>query len=395
MEWVLYGVCFLQSIQTGTFLTLDITTNSLRIIWAFDGDTIIKIGVVGYSLGFFAVAVFSFLLMHQCSTFMLALIGNSVSLLAWIILRIYLCPCLDWYLISFLEAMIAFGTAISYMSAIQLIQRGDDERRKWKIIGLAIGVSLGSLLAFGLWKSAESIEITIDVITIFSFISGLLLVIFTYLTPNVIIYGRVPSLKFTWNFSVFILGVIINFGSVVTFFNDASNMILASEPEKWDPEIPLICLLVGNIIGRISGLAFKRFLQYTPFLLAFCSVVSITSQFILILYWNFPLIIIVLIVNSICFGLIWTLTLPLTKEFFGIGEDYALGNCSLAMAIGPVIYGCFASWIYSRHVFEGGCDRTCFLPFLIFSVITGFVAIVAYVSSYFLVRRYRQYYPLT
>lgn len=393
-EWIPYTICVLQSIQTGSFLTLDIVTNSLKEVWGFSGDEIIRIGTFGYSIGFFMVAIFTLFLMHNFRTFTLAILGNSVSLICWIIIRIYLCKCLAWWIISLLEAGIAFGTAIGYMSAIQLVQRGDTGIRRWKIIGLAIGVSLGSLISFVLWKLVGSASVTIDIISIFSLISGILMTIVIYLTPEVTIYGRIPSLKFTWNFSVFILGVMINFGIVVTFFNDATNMILASEPERWDPEIPLICLVIGNLIGRISGLAFKTHLEYTPFLFGAFSAILALLQFALIIYWNFELIIINLVVNGIFFGLIWTLTLPLTKDFFGIGEDYALGNCSLAMAIGPLLYGFFASWIYNRHEFPGGCDQMCFLPFLIFSVITQLIAIIAYISGFFLVKRYREYYPL-
>ena len=391
---IVFAFCILQSIQTGTFLTLDVVTNSLRNAWGFSNAEIIQVGTIGYSLGFATMALFCLTLLDKFSITALAVCGNVITATAWILIRLLLCSrCIPWWGASILEGSIAFGTAVGYVAAIQIVQKTPVKHRKAKIIILAISVSIGSVLSFGIFKLLHNVSTTIIIMLCFTIISGVSLVIATKIDieEDEILYPVLDpptkGPKFTWNYAVFIIGIIINFGIIVTFFNNASNMIIISGKFTWDPEIPLVCLVLGNLAGRSIGFGFKNILSYTPWLYAFMSLVSAGLQITLLTYWCLQIVIAILVINSVFFGLIWGLAIPLTKEFFDIAEDRALGNCSLGMAIGPLIFGPFASWIYSLHQFENGCDYWCFKPYLIFSVVTSFIAIVAYIASWILVNR--------
>ena len=281
LQHIAFTACILQSIQTGTFLTLDVVTNSLRNAWGFSNAEIIRVGTVGYSVGFALMALFCLTLLDKFSTIALAVMGNVITAASWISIRILLCgDCIPWWGASFLEGAIAFGTAIGYVAAIQIVQKFPAKERKWRIITLAISVSIGSVISFGVFKILCNVGITIIIMLIFTVLSGIALILATKIEiegETIMIPVLDPmesSPKFTWNYAVFIVGIIINFGIIVTFFNNASNMVSISGNFHWDPEIPLICLVIGNLSGRVLGLLFKNYLTYTPWLYSLMSLIS-------------------------------------------------------------------------------------------------------------------------
>ena len=58
LEWFVLIATLIQSLDTGTFLTLDVTNKDLQKAWGFTADKMVSVGTVGYSLGFLGVAIY-------------------------------------------------------------------------------------------------------------------------------------------------------------------------------------------------------------------------------------------------------------------------------------------------------------------------------------------------
>lgn len=394
---VIFIIALLQSVNTGTFLTLDVVTHSLKNAWGFHTREMIKVGTLGYAIGAIGVSVFSLTLLTKVNTFKLSIIAAATTVIPWILLRIFLCKnCIYWQLAVCLEAFVAFGTTIGYLVAIQLVQKFyiHNSSRKWRIIGLSLSVSIGSIYSFALFKIINDVATTFTVQIFFSTLVGALLIWATKIelpadtvplcAPTEVVQSNlvVDNRRiFTPNFGIYLIALSISFGVILTYINSASDMIVHTNT-NWDPEIPLICMVLGNFAGRGLGFAIKDQLTHVLHVFAVITFITGSLQFSLSQYWNIELIVVTLMLLSIFFGLIWALTLPLAKEFFNIAEDRALGNCYIGVAVGPLIFGPIAAFIYDQHAFGDKCDQFCYASYFYFVFGMQVIATVVYEISW-------------
>ena len=384
----------LQSLSTGDFLTLDVATAALKDRWGFDGDTIVQIGTVGYALGFLGVGLFNVFIGDSIALRYTALIGGGLTCLSWFLLWISLCPhCLPWWVASLLEAGVCMGTALGYTCAVKLVTQytASLEVRKWKILALSLSVSVGSVAAFILFVFLPDLNHVFLGVAIFSVVIGISIFMMTLLNPPT--EEQIPLIGSTFSvptpisskpsapFYIYLFALNLSFGTIVTLINSASNMILSTDT-PWHPQVPLICLVMGNLIGRISGFFVKPYIKYCLLLFAFFSVLSSIGQFVLLLYWDLWVLLVTLLLNGVFFGLIWSLTMILAKDFFGLGEARSLGFVFFGMVGGPLVFGPFAAFIYHRHLHHNDCDAICYRAYLILSCFANLLNCFAYIAAW-------------
>lgn len=401
---LIFLVCLLQAIETGTFLTLDVTTKSLQQKWNFDLDQMVSIGTIGYSLGFFGVGLF-----NLCARFPIwvnILIAGTETSLCWFLIWFYLCPgCLPWYIAMLLEAGIGMGTAIAYTASVQIVSKHSEGQAKyWRLVLLALSVAIGSILAFLLFIELSSIQTVLLIMFGFSLTTTSLLLASAFIpvvasedkleetgeTRGLLVATNNPSIrakpkyKFTKAFGIYLLGINLIFGVLMTFINSA-NSILYTFGKRWSSQSILIFFVLGNFGGRLISLWLKNHLPKMLWLFALFSCLLGIFQGLLLPFWNIEIVLIILILSSFFFGIIWAITMPLAREFFSIEEAHSLGLVFFGMAGGPIIFGSLASWLYSLHHSSSGCIELCFEVYFTFASLASFLASACYLASWYLV----------
>lgn len=388
---LVFLLSILQSLNTGGFLTLDVATSALKDRWGFDGDTIVTLGTVGYALGFLGVGLFNVFIGDSIQLRYTALIGGGLTCMSWFLLWVSLCEdCLQWWMASLLEAGVCMGTALGYTCAVKLVTTFTDsaEIRKWKILALSLSVSVGSVVAFIFFTFLPDLDEVFLGMSIFSVITSVLIFIVTLLPqPDEL---QVPLISVTVDnthkkpgppFYVYLFALNLSFGTIVTLINSASNMILSTDT-PWHPQVPLLCLVMGNLIGRISGFFVKPYIVYCLFIFAGFSFLSSLGQFVLIFYWDLWVLLITLLINGIFFGHIWSLTMILAKDFFNLGEARSLGFVFFGMVGGPLFFGPFAAFLYHQHLHHNTCGAICYRGYLILSSFVNLLNVLAYVAAW-------------
>jgi MFS family permease len=383
----------LQAIVTGSFLCLDISTKSLQTTWGFSTDKMVKVGTIGYSLGFLITALYS-LFISKISPKITILIGGLLTSLSWLGIYFSLChKCVTWEISMILEAGVCSGTSLSYMSAATIItESNNSERRKVKLIILALFVAVGSIIAFLIFIDLDNIKTVILIMLGFSILSTILVFLssFLYIKETMLLFPNEenPEVKFSGSFFLYLFSLNISFGIIMTFINNG-NGLLDSFEQKWNnqntkTQLPLICFVIGNLVGRFTGIFLKNYLEHILFLFSFFSfVITFLSSFLLI-YWRIELVFAILCASSVFFGLIWTLSMPLARSFFSIREDRSLGMIFVGASIGPVIFGLSSSWLYHyHHLHSHVCDYRCYWVYLCLSTMACFATIITYVCSWY------------
>ena len=387
----IFVVAVIQSLQTGSFLTLDLAAHSLQQYWDFSTNTMIEIGTVGCALGFSATAIFALLILPKLSTAFLAVISGIITGCCWLLLRIFICQnCMYWYFATILEAGIAMGTAIGYGAAIQLLQKHITlaDERKWKVTTCSLSVSIGSILAVLLFLFINNLPLVLLIMLFFSLVSSILLFLVTLipvtkLDDNDFVFDN--SVKFSWNFVLYLLALNISFGTIVTAINSASNMLKLAHL-SWPAEAPIVLAAIANLIGRSIGLLIKKYLNYILLLFSSISLTLAILHFLLFYHFTIQLVLANLIILALFFGLLWSTSMSLAREFYNISETRALGMIFTGMTIGPLIFGPFASWTYLYRVSHNNCDTNCYAAYFLLAAIASVVATIGYVVSWWLKR---------
>ncbi len=402
-EWFVFLCCLLQSLDTGCFLTLDVATKTLQNEWGFDLDTMVSIGTVGYSLGFLGVAVYG-LCINKISPKISIIIGGTITSVCWLGIYLTLCKkCITWPYAMIFEGGIGCGTAISYLSAATIITKSSfGDGRKLKLIFLALFVAIGSIISFIIFVGLNDVKLTVLIMFIYNSISTILLLISSFINKDAILIESQPidlplidrtiELKksFSVSFGIYLFGLNLTFGIIMTFINSA-NSILDSFEAKWDTssnntQFPLVCFVIGNFIGRFSGIFIKNGLNYTLHLFSIFSLIIAICSSILLLNWNLTTIFILLGIIAIFFGIIWAITMPLAREFYDIQEDRSLALTFFGMSFGPLVFGLFASWLYKykKTKLNGSCNYNCFWTYLSISSMATYSTVFIYFFSWYI-----------
>lgn len=399
MRWILelliFVACLLQSLETGTFLTLDVTTKVLQQKWNFNLYQMVSIGTIGYSLGFLGVGLFN-LLTHFPLWVNIIIAGLETSL-CWFLIWMFLCPnCISWYWVIFLEAGIGMGTAIGYTSAVQIASRDTTTSRKsWKLIILALMVAIGSVGAFSLFVELSSVNLVLIIMLTLSLgASGLLLLASLVPVKQVdtavdlpLITNSNVKVSFSKAFAFYLLALNLTFGIIMTFINSAAS-ILTTFGFKWNEgsssQRILAIFVLGNLTGRLISLWLKSYLAKLLWLFAFLMCLLAIFQGLLLPFWNVGIVSTILVLSSFFFGIIWSTTTLLAREFFEIEEKRSLGLVFFGMAIGPPLFGNLAGWLYSLHE-TGVCSQINFEVYFILASLASFLATGCYLTSWYLV----------
>jgi MFS family permease len=385
-----------QSLTTGTFLTLDVANKDLQKEWGFTSDKMVSVGTVGYSLGFLFTAFYG-LYINNITPKISILIGGLITTFSWAAIYFTLCNnCIEWVYAMLFEAGIGCGTALSYLASVQIITKSNHgNTRKIKLIFLALFVAIGSIIAFIIFVDLNRIKLTILIMLGFAFISTVLVFVASFLIkPEIIVdlptLGLPREKSFSSPFGMYLFALNLTFGVIMTFINSA-NGVLDSFEEKWDTynnktQLPLICFVLGNFIGRLGGIFLRSYLDYMLYLFGFFSLMLGILQSFLLLNWNIIIVFTILCTSAIFFGIIWAISMPLAREFFGIREDKALGLIFFGMSIFPMAFGLLASWLYKyRQNYLGTiCNYSCFWTYLCISTMATYLSVFAYGASWYL-----------
>ena len=400
LEWFVFLSTLIGALNTGSFLTLDVATKTLQNKWGFDSDEMVSVGTVGYSLGFLGVALSS-LYLNKFGPKVFIILGGSLTSLCWLGIYLTLCKgCIEWHYAMLFEAGIGCGTALSYLSSASIITKSSfGDGRKMKLIFLALFVAIGSIIAFIIFVDLNNVKLTILIMLIYNSVSTILLFIssFIYKEEQVIslpLYGQQleEQKNFSASFGMYLFALNLTFGVVMTFINSA-NGILDSFEKKWDnpnnkSQFPLICFVIGNFIGRFSGIFLRSYLKYMLHLFSGFSIILAILQSILLINWNIRIVFAMLGISAIFFGIIWAITMPMAREFFNIREDRSLGLVFFGMALLPMVFGMLASWLYRyRKSYLGDtCDYTCFWTYLSLSTMATILSVFSYICAWYLRR---------
>ncbi len=237
---------------------------------------------------------------------------------------------------------------------------------------------------------------------IYNSVSTILLLISSFINKDAVLIESQPidlpliyrttELKksFSVSFGIYLFGLNLTFGIIMTFINSA-NSILDSFEAKWDTssnnsQFPLVCFVIGNFIGRLSGIFIKNGLSYALHLFSLFSLIIAICSSILLLNWNITTIFILLGIIAIFFGIIWAITMPLAREFFDIQEDRSLALTFFGMSFGPLVFGLFASWLYryKKTKLNGTCNYNCFWTYLCISSMATYLSVFIYFCSWYI-----------
>lgn len=401
---LIFIVCLLQALETGTFLTLDVTTKVLQQKWEFNLDQMVSIGTIGYSLGFLGVGLFN--LFTHFPIWLNVLIAGLETSLCWFLIWFYLCPgCITWYWVMLLEAGIGMGTAIGYTAAVQITSRHSNRTAKqWRLVLLALSVAVGSIMAFCLFVEIASVSLVLIIMFGLSLTATGLLIISSLLpvtlddSEEVMLISDIkPSteqpilipeikirVKFSVPFAFYLFAINLTFGVLMTFINSSSS-ILQTYGRRWSSQRILIFFVLGNFVGRLLSLWLKNYLARLLWLFALLSCLLGMLQAALLPFWNIGITIVILLLSSFFFGIIWATTTLLAREFFSIAEKQSLGLVFFGMAGGPILFGLLAAWLYSLHRTGAGCLEICFEVYFILASLASFLATGAYLASWYLI----------
>lgn len=396
LEWFVLIAALSQSITTGCFLTLDVTNKDLQKEWGFTADKMVSVGTVGYSLGFAIVGIYG-LYINKISPKISILVGGIGTALSWLGIYLTLCKdCIEWPYAMLFEAGIGASTAVSYLASVQIITKSNfNDRRKIKLILLALFVAIGSIIAFLIFVDLENVKITILIMLGFTVFSTIMVAIASWLVkPEIILdlpgLGEPKQKTISMPFLMYLFSLNLTFGVIMTFIN-SSNSILDSFEKKWDTynnrtQLPLICFVLGNFVGRSFGIFLRNYLNYMLHLFTFFSLLISILSSILLFYWNIEIVFCLLGISAVFFGIIWAISMPMAREFFGIREDRSLGLIFFGMAIFPMVFGLVASWLYNyrqKYIVEV-CDSSCFWTYLVLSTMASYLSIFSYMASWYL-----------
>ena len=396
LEWFILVCCLIQSLETGSFLTLDVTNKDLQREWGFDIGQMVSVGTVGYSLGFAGVGIYG-LYINKISPKISIIIGGTMTSLCWLGIYLTLCKgCIEWPYAMLFEAGIGMGTALNYLASVQIITRSNlNDKRKIKLIFLALFVAIGSIIAFLIFIELDKVKTTILVMLGFTGFSTIFVGIASWVVkPEIIVdlptLGHPIQKSLSMPFLMYLFSLNLTFGIIMTFIN-SSNSILDSFEQKWDTydnrtQLPLICFVIGNFVGRFAGIFLRNYLDYILHLFTLFSLIMSILSSVLLVYWNIETVFVLLGVSAIFFGIIWAISMPLAREFFGIREDRSLGLIFFGMSAGPLLFGLIASYLYSyrQRYMTGVCDYSCFWTYLCLSTMAGYLSICGYCASWYL-----------
>lgn len=393
VETFVFIATIIQSLETGTFLVLDLANKDLQTKWGFSQDDMIKIGTIGYSLGFLITACYS-LFITKISPKITILIGGSINILCWLSIYISLCQgCVNWPLSMLFEAGICTGTSLLYLNSSSIITKSNSgQKRKVKLIILALFVAVGSIIAFLIFVDLNNTRLVILVMLLFSCLSTFLLFIASFLYKEEIIInlpGNRPVEKsFSGSFFIYLFSLNLTFGVIMTFINSANGILDSFEKKvsKNDQtQLPLICFVIGNLVGRSSGIFLRNYLQYILFLFAGFSIIISIFTSTLLIFWKIEFVFLILITSSLFFGIVWTISMPLAGSFFNIREDRSLGYIFFGMSFFPCLFGLLESWLYHyKHSHGEKCDNNCYWTYLCLSSMACFLAFFTYLISWYM-----------